>query len=303
MSMVTRSPCAAGRSTSVISANWRRVSSMRASISSSVGTGLGISICRLFVARHGHHGPDLHRRLECHRPVAAVEGELQLRLVDHVHAVVAHSFGVVPGHRFLERLSSADLGSEVRLQHTARRPARTESRNAHLAGKFAECSLDVGIEGLGVDLDGQLDARSDEPLVRVISLSPGLVCRPDCRHRPRRRNPRRSTAPKVVGVRGRSAWSSSEGSGSETGAGPMKSAGSSGVSVVFTKRGAYRRVDGALLGASRSVALPRLVRPPQQPDMDPAVQSRMLCHPWRSTSCDIPGRARTGRVRALYGYP
>ena len=67
--------------------------------------------------------------------------------------------------------------------------------------------------------------------------------------------------------------SSVEGSGSATGPGPMKSAGSSGVSVVFTKRGAYRRSD----------TTPR-------PSKHRALRG-VLCHPWR-----------TARVRAVMSH-
>ena len=112
-----------------------------------VGDGLERQLdAQLVVADELHLRTDLDDRVELDVAVVLAGRDLDLGRRDDVDVVLVHRVDVVLGQRVLQRLLARDVGAEPRLEQPARRLARTEARDADLAGELAERGVDRPLE-------------------------------------------------------------------------------------------------------------------------------------------------------------
>ena len=127
MSMVTWSVSTAGRSTGSSSANWSRIRSICASISSSLGSRPRDLDAQAVVAGDADLGSHLDHRVERDRPLLAPRRDVDLGRRDHVDVVLADRLGVVLGKRLAKCLFAGHRRCRCELRGCVGAPCRAGS--------------------------------------------------------------------------------------------------------------------------------------------------------------------------------
>ena len=184
MSIVAYASSMSGSSESVRSAKRSRSASTCSSIVFVVDRLDRQLDAQLVVTDEVHLRAHLDDGVELDVALVLAGGDLDLRRRDHVDVVLGDRVDVELGQRVAQRLLARDLGAEARFEQPARRLARTESRDPHLARQLAERGVDRLLELVGRHGDVELDLRQRRWALAADGLIGVLV---DCRVVARRR--------------------------------------------------------------------------------------------------------------------
>ncbi len=176
MSITTKSPVSAGRSTSLSEASRASSASWASVMSSSLTSTAGQLDAQRVVAGHGDDRTHLAGRLELDRTGLLAVGDLDLGCGDQVDVVLVDRARQVLGNRVAQCLLACRAEADAGLEHLAGHLAGTESGEVDLLRQQLERLVDVLVELSLFDFDVHLDLVVLEDFNRTLHGGRGYLC-------------------------------------------------------------------------------------------------------------------------------